>query len=140
MVKIAIKINNIELLQQNSKKGVWGYTFLKNPLYLEKFQKKQAFIPGYSTKLSGNPWKFRSRKPRPMEITRFFLVHAWKSHFFFNWPPEFPHVLCSIPLKIPCPQPHSFLDFFWNSSFWKVLAKKPTQKQPKITVSAGTNI
>ena len=48
--------------------------------------------------------------------------------FFVQYPWKF-HVL----------NPHPCLIFFWNSPFWGVLAKKPTQKQPKMTVSAGTN-
>ena len=58
IVKIAKKIDNIGLFQEKSKQGSWGYLFLKNrlefidlSLYPKKFQRKQAFTPGNSSKL-----------------------------------------------------------------------------------------
>ena len=88
----------------------WIY-FSENPrgnldllLYPKKFQKKkQAFTPGNFAKLCYTPWKFQGQNQRSIEIARFFLVHPWKFHFFFNWPLEFPNVLSPIPLEIPCP-------------------------------------
>ena len=62
MVKTASKINNIGLSQEKSEQGDEGFTFLKIPLkfldlplYTKKFQRKQAFIRGNSTKLCDTP-------------------------------------------------------------------------------------
>ena len=75
-----------------------GY-FLKKPLefsdlslYSQKIQRKQSYNHGNFAKLYGTPSKFQGQKTRPM---------------------EFPHVLSSIPLEIPCPQPPLF-GYFWN--------------------------
>ena len=120
MVNIANKIDNVGLSQEKSIQGGWGYTFLTpcpslliEILVLSLCPKKfQPFTSGNSAKLCDTSWKFQGKKPRPIEITWFVLVHPWKFHFFFNWPLEFPHVLSSIPLEIPCPQPTPLFGFF----------------------------
>ena len=127
----ANKIYSVALFQEKCKQEGWGDTFLKPQLeflnlslYPKKFQKKQAGTPGNIAKLCESPWIFHGEKPRPVEITPFFLVHPWKFHFVFNLPLQFPHVLSSISLEIPCPQPLLlFVFFFWKSPFWGVLAR-----------------
>ena len=71
--------------------GYWIY-FSENPCGNFRFvtlpkevpEKKQAFTPGNFAKLCYTPWKFQGQNQRSMEIARFFLVHPWKFHFFFN--------------------------------------------------------
>ena len=59
-------------------------------VYPWKFEKKQNFTFGCSTKLCGTHWKFQGEKPRAMETPHDFLLitvgfdHCWKFHFFFN--------------------------------------------------------
>ena len=81
--------------------------FLDLSLYPWKFQTKWRFTPGNSTKSCYTHWNFQGQKPRPMEIPHyFFLDHAWKFHFFFYWPlefPHFPHSIFSMPVEILCP-------------------------------------
>ena len=78
---------------------------LKFPTSLEIPERKQA---GNFAKLFDTPLKFQGQKLKPKthrNSTWVFLEHPWKFQFFFNWPLEFPHVLSSTPLEIPCPQP-----------------------------------
>ena len=37
-------------------------------LYPKKYRRKKTFAPGNSANLCDNPWKFQSKKMRPMEI------------------------------------------------------------------------
>ena len=107
--------------------------FLDLSLYPMKFQRKQASTPGNSAKFCDTPWKFQNQKPRSMEITWLFLVHSWKFHFFFNWPIEFTRSFFNTTGNSMSSTP--YMDFSWNR---KSSSQKPTQKQPKMTISACT--
>ena len=89
-------------------------------LYPWKFQTKQSFTSGNSTKLCYILWKLQAQKPRPKtkrpgEITHCFflvtpgnstsfLINPWKFHMLFRWYSWKLHIL-----NPPC------LVFFWNS-------------------------
>ena len=54
-----------------------------------------------------------------------FLEHPWKSHFFFNWSPEFPHsrsisCLVSPREEFPCPHPLCSLCADIDNTYLKV--------------------
>ena len=83
-----------------------------------------SFTPGNFTKLL-YPLEFQRPKTKThsLEIPHdFFLITnpvTWKFHFFFIDPSGIGNFyilfVYSIPLEIPCPQPHSPLfGFFWN--------------------------
>ena len=107
--------------KKQTGKGGWGHTFLKPPkeflgvlVYPWKFQTKQGFTSGNSTKFCYTPRKLYALKPRPLEILRFFLDHSWKSQFLIKSPENLLSI-SSIPLEMPHPQPPSPFFFLWNS-------------------------
>ena len=129
-------------------------TFWKSPvkffnlsLYPKKVQRKQAFTPGNSAKLCDTPWKFQGPKPRPGHGNHtFFSCTPLEILLFFNWPLEFPNVLSSVPLEIPCLQPPALFGFSGSlgqkpihllkivSVNWRAeeaLSKKLSKKMPK---------
>ena len=85
--------------------------FLDLLLHPQKFQRKQAFTPTNSGKLSGTPCKFQGQNPRAMEIRLEFLlstsgdcssylIDPWNFQMLFlQYPLKF-HILS--PLPPPC--------------------------------------
>ena len=116
--------------RKNPNRRGWGYTFLKSPpgnfrfvTLLQEIPEKKSFYPWRLCKFVWHP----SEIPKPKTKTHGnsalgFLEHPWNSHFFFNWPLEFPRVFSSRLPEIPCPQPPC-LDLFWNSPIIKMQFK-----------------
>ena len=73
----------------------------------------------HNTNFCQIPWKFQDQKQTPGNSTLFFLGHAWKFHFIFNYPLEVPYAVYLLLLVIPQPQPPPSPFFFWNSSIFR---------------------
>ena len=84
--------------KHNRGVGIFPQEVLDFLLYPWKFQAKQGFTPGNSTKLCYTPWNTLGLKLRPLENPRdffsitpgnlmSFIINTWKIHLlFFNAP------------------------------------------------------
>ena len=114
--KLVIEII-LDYSRKNVKQKVLSNYFLSKistrTLYFFRFVTSLLEIP---EKASFHPYKFwktlwhpletsRSKSKRHGNSTWVFVEHLWKLLFLFSWPLEFPHVLSSITLEIPYPQP-----------------------------------
>ena len=80
-------------------------------------------------------FKFENQDPQKLLL----YTHGYSTFFLID-PLNFHMFSVQYPWKFHVVKPHLSLGFSWNNPFWGVLAKKPTQKQPKKTVSAGTKM